>query len=97
MRCGHDRELEPATVGELTATLEAVNPFIPIYRHAHDQMAALGADRASLTADLRLVMEPGADRRRENLPTVSDRAGRRARSIHPIHPGPTPVAPRLPG
>jgi hypothetical protein len=72
VRCGHDRELEPATVGELTTTLEAVNPFIPIYRHAHDQMAALGADRASLTADLRLVMEPGADRRRENLPTVSE-------------------------
>ena len=46
--------------------------FIPIYRHAHEQMAALGADRASLTADLRLVMEPGADRRRENLPTASE-------------------------
>ena len=56
----------------MTTTLEAVNPFIPIYRHAHEQMAALGADRASLTADLRLVMEPRADRRRENMPTASE-------------------------
>jgi hypothetical protein len=48
------------------------SPFIPIYRNAHEEMAAAGAAHASLTADLNLVIEPGADRRRENLPTASE-------------------------
>ena len=51
--------------------LEDVNSFIPIYRNAHEQMAAAGAAHASLTADLNLVMKPGADRRRETCPPPS--------------------------
>jgi hypothetical protein len=35
-------------------------------------MAAAGADDATLRANMTLVMDPGADRRRENLPTASE-------------------------
>jgi hypothetical protein len=72
VRCERDRNLDPTTVGELTGVLEEVNPFIPIYRTAPEQMTAAGSAYALLTADLTLVMEPGADRRRENLPTASE-------------------------
>jgi hypothetical protein len=71
-RCERDRHLDPTTLGELTGVLQDVNRYIPIYRTARDQLTASGSGQASLTANMTLVMEPGADRRRENLPTASE-------------------------
>jgi hypothetical protein len=78
VRC-RDRNINPATLNELTDVLQEVNPYIGLYKTARDQMVTMEAhdspDHTPLTAQLSLVMEAAADRRRENLPTASEVAG----------------------
>jgi hypothetical protein len=78
VRC-RDRNIDPATLNELTDVLPEVNPYIGLYETARDQMVTTEAhdslDHTPLTAQLSLVMEAAADRRRENLPTASEVAG----------------------
>jgi hypothetical protein len=79
VRCDHDRDINRSTLNELTDVLQQVNPFIDIYKTAHEQMVSMEAHsppgHAPLTTELSLVMEAAADRRRENLPTASEVAG----------------------
>jgi hypothetical protein len=72
VRLRRNPRLDPTTLGELTGILEEVNQYIPIYRTARELMAASRIDFAALRANMTIVMEPGADRRRENLPTASE-------------------------
>jgi Helitron helicase-like domain at N-terminus len=78
-RCDRDRMIDRATLNELTDVLREVNPYIDLYKTARDQLVTMEAysspDHTPLTAQLGLVMEAGADRRRENLPTASEVAG----------------------
>jgi hypothetical protein len=60
----------------LTEMLRDCNPWIQLYRTAREQLQA-NEERPTpvdvvLTAELRLIQEVGADRRRENLPTASE-------------------------
>lgn len=52
------------------------NPFIQTYRTARERLASqAGHFRLLLNPQMRLVLQSGADRRRENLPTTSEVAG----------------------
>ena len=52
------------------------NPFIRIYKTARERLAAQpGHFRILLNPQMRLVLQSGADRRRENLPTSTELAG----------------------
>ena len=68
--------LQPAVLQRLTDELMAVNPFITIYKTAkewldsvEDQQAEL---RIILNPQLKLIIETGADKRQENLPTSNE-------------------------
>jgi hypothetical protein len=57
----------------LDAMLRHCNPFIGIYTTAHERfLAQNGPFRILLSLQMRLIMETGADRRRENLPTANE-------------------------
>jgi hypothetical protein len=52
------------------------NPFIRIYQTARERLAAqAGHFRILLNPQMRLVLQSGADRRRENLPASTELAG----------------------
>jgi Helitron helicase-like domain at N-terminus len=75
LRCERDPAIDRATLGELTEVLQSVNPYIDLYKTAREQLVTMESHtgaHASLTAELALAMDPGADRRRENLPTASE-------------------------
>ncbi|KAN0082326.1 hypothetical protein V8E54_003624, partial [Elaphomyces granulatus] len=75
LRCERDPAIDRATLGELTEVLQSVNPYIDLYKTAREQLVTMESHtgvHASLTAELALAIEPGADRRRENLPTASE-------------------------
>jgi hypothetical protein len=60
----------------LTEMLKGCNPYIPLYETAREQLH-VNEQRPTpvdvvLTAELRLIQEVGADRRRENLPRASE-------------------------
>jgi hypothetical protein len=49
------------------------NPFITVYKTARERLASQQTDfRILLNPQIRLIMESGADRRRENLPTSNE-------------------------
>ena len=74
--------LERWIVGELSSVIAENNPFHQFYHTALESLRASNTEqegetanlerRAILDADFRLVIREGADRRRENLPTVSE-------------------------
>lgn len=74
--------LDGGIVSHISAVIEAHNPFYQYYRTAREslqisnsQQAAhspLPERRAIINANLQLIMQDGADRRRENLPTVQE-------------------------
>jgi hypothetical protein len=75
LRCERDPAIDRTTLGELTEVLQLVNPYIDLYKTAREQLVTMESHtgaHASLTAELALAMEPGADRRHENLPTTSE-------------------------
>ena len=79
VRCDRDPRIDRATLNELTDVMQRVNPYIDVYKTAREQLMTMEAHsppgQMPPTAQLRLVMEAGADRRRENLPTASEVAG----------------------
>ena len=66
-------DLDPNLILSLTMMLQRSNPLIQLYRTAREQYARIseegGDARLILDPQLSLVVERGADRRRENLPT----------------------------
>ena len=64
------------TIAKLTESHRNCNPFIQIYKTAREQLINLQTRSTPvdvlLTAELRLIQEAGADRRRENLPTATE-------------------------
>jgi hypothetical protein len=58
-------------MGELQDLLNANNPFVPLYKQAYQIMQETPPE---LQANLRvaIVMQPGEDPRRYNLPTVNE-------------------------
>ena len=62
--------LDRSIMLRLTDMLTDCNPFITVYKTARERLATQqGNFRVLLTPQMRLVIEAGADRRRENLPT----------------------------
>ncbi|POS82217.1 hypothetical protein EPUL_004937, partial [Erysiphe pulchra] len=67
--------LNPRIVSDLTAMMETINPFVNFYRTAQESLNDSnleGEQRVVITPQFRLVREEGTDRRRYNLPTVSE-------------------------
>jgi len=64
------------TLSMLTDMMRRCNPFIGVYTMAREQLQALESRLTPVellfTAEMRLIQEVGADRRRENLPTASE-------------------------
>jgi hypothetical protein len=61
---------------DLHLMLTEHNPFITVYQTARERLARQKGDfRLLLNPQMRLVLQTGADRRRENLPTATELAG----------------------
>ena len=60
----------------MTDELSAVNPFITVYKTAKERLDSVEDQEAEvriiLNPQLKLIMEIGADKRRENLPTSNE-------------------------
>lgn len=67
-------QLDRTILAELAQMLADCNPFIGIYRTARERLADAPPHpfRLLLNPQMRLVMEAGADQRRENLPTSDE-------------------------
>ena len=67
-------DLDRGILVELLQMLTDVNPFINIYKTARERLQSQPADqfRLLLNPQMRLVMESGADQRRENLPISNE-------------------------
>ena len=76
VRQQRDPKLHLPTLNALTEMLREVNPYISIYQTAKERLEQAAAANEDVTIYLaphmRLVMEEGADRRRENLPLGSE-------------------------
>ncbi|CUS15161.1 unnamed protein product, partial [Tuber aestivum] len=68
--------LDSSVLLALTNELHQVNPYIHIYKTAKEQLDSIedsGVEaQVVLNPQLRLVMETGADKRRENLPASNE-------------------------
>jgi hypothetical protein len=68
--------LDPFILRGLHTTLMDCNPYISVYRTARERLQAqTGPLRVILSPQMKLIIESGADRRRENLPTALELAG----------------------
>ena len=69
-------ELNANLITSLTMRLHEHNPLIQLYQTARERFAAISEVedncRLILNPQLRLILERGADRRRENLPTANE-------------------------
>ena len=73
IRANQYSQLDRTILLRLTEMLTDCNPFIRIYKTARERLATQQADfRILLNPRLQLVIEAGADRRRENLPTSNE-------------------------
>jgi len=76
VRAGLAGELDPNLILSLTQMLQVSNPLVQLYLTAQERFAQIseGEDncRLILNPQLRLVVERGADLRRENLPTADE-------------------------
>jgi hypothetical protein len=66
--------LDRSVLSELLQILTDHNPFVHLYKTAYERLAepASSQFRLLLNPQMRLIMESGADRRRENLPTSNE-------------------------
>jgi hypothetical protein len=66
--------MNPNTLADLLQMLTDENPFISLYKTARERLQSQPASQFQLflNPQMRLVMESGADRRRENLPTANE-------------------------
>jgi len=73
-RMGRNPELSLQLLHRLTDTLWHINPYIRLYETAREQLIAAETRSTPVSVmispQLRLIMEEGADRRRDNLPTA---------------------------
>ena len=68
--------LDRILLRQLFQMLHGCNPYIRLYKTARERLAeanqaTTGPFRMLISPQIRLVMESGADRRHENLPTAS--------------------------
>ena len=76
IRHRHHAGLDRSILRSLHDMLTDHNPFIRIYKTARERLANQTGDfRLLLNPQMRLVLQSGADRRRENLPTSTEIAG----------------------
>ena len=75
-RAAHAPELDANLIRSLTLMLQESNPLIQLYLTARERFAEISRAedncRIIINPQLRLVVEQGADRRRENLPTADE-------------------------
>jgi hypothetical protein len=75
-RSARNPSLMSSTLAALDLLLRDCNPYKDIYKTAHDRLResdnAPSTCRVLLNPQLRLVIETGADKRRENLPTATE-------------------------
>ena len=73
LRCIFNEQHDETFIREFTAFLHDNNPFIDIYKTAKERFQESEAPmRITLNAQMRLIVQEGADERRENLPIVSE-------------------------
>ena len=70
-RNSRNANLDHVVMGELQEMLNAVNPFVPLYRQAYQIMQET-PPQLQANLSVAIVLEPGEDRRRYNLPTVDE-------------------------
>ena len=76
LRLQHRPLLNRTILHGLHNMLTDCNPFVQIYKTARERLAAqTGHFRILLNPQMRLILQSGADRRRENLPTATELAG----------------------
>jgi len=76
LRLQHRPQLDRTILRGLHEMLTDYNPFIRIYKTARERLASqTGHFRILLNPQMRLILQSGADRRRENLPTATELAG----------------------
>jgi hypothetical protein len=76
IRVQHRPQLDRTILQGLHEMLTDHNPFIRIYKTARERVASQAGDfRILLNPQMRLVLQTGADRRRENLPLAAEVAG----------------------
>ena len=72
VRMQRHTQLDQSVLKQLALELLACNPFISLYKTAYERLQQQQQDqplRILLNPQMRLIVEAGADRRRENLPT----------------------------
>ena len=74
LRHRRNQNLDLSILQELTEMLHRVNPFIPMYKTAREQLREANNSqvRVILTPQLRLILEDQTDHRRYNLPTTDE-------------------------
>ena len=76
LRSERNPELSDQLIRQLTDMLQEINPYISLYKTAAESLRiAAAADQPAqvvMTPQMQLVMQIGADRRRENLPTSEE-------------------------
>jgi len=76
IRYDSNNGLDQQVLGQITAMLHGIrNPYIGLYKTARERLQqTFSTDpvRILLNPRMQLIMETGADRRRENLPTVNE-------------------------
>lgn len=76
LRLQHRPQLDRYILHGLHEMLTDHSPFIRIYKTAQERLATQAGDfRILLNPQMRLILQSGADRRRENLPTATELAG----------------------
>jgi hypothetical protein len=76
VRLQHCPQLDPTILRGFHEMLTDHNPFIRMYKTARERLAAqTGPFWLILNPQMHLVLQSGADRRRENLPTSTELAG----------------------
>ena len=76
-RITRNPQLNPDLLRQLTETLYVCNPFINIYKTAAERIQSLATNtteeiRVVLNPQMKLLLELGADRRQNNLPTIEE-------------------------
>jgi hypothetical protein len=98
-RARQHRTLDHCLLWQLEEMLRECNPFIQLYKTARERLReqANGPLRIILNPQMRLIMEKGADRRRENLPTANEVAVLIPNEIETTGPRDLVLAVRQPG
>jgi hypothetical protein len=75
LRSAYNTNLSQSLLRELDAMIRQFNPYYRIFQTAREVLSEISNSRLTrivITPRLQLIMEKGADRRRENLPVVDE-------------------------